>query len=97
MLIRRFGQLALVLVAASAVYAQVTSTAPLSGTVVDPSGSTIPEAAVTVQNKVTGTAYQAVTSANGTFTVPALGTGLYSVTANAKGFKQAQVHPEEIR
>jgi len=91
MFIRQFGHLAAFLTVAFVAYAQVTSTAPLSGTVVDPSGSTIPEAAVTVQNKVTGTAYQAVTSANGTFTVPALGTGLYSVTATAKGFKQAQV------
>jgi hypothetical protein len=83
MFIRQFGHLAAFLTVAFVAYAQVTSTAPLSGTVVDPSGSTIPEAAVTVQNKVTGTAYQAVTSANGTFTVPALGTGLYSVTATA--------------
>jgi hypothetical protein len=91
MLARRFGLLAFLLTLASMAYGQVTSTAPLSGTVIDPTGSVVPEAAVTVQNKVTGTAYQSMTGTNGSFTVPALGTGVYSVTATAKGFKQAQV------
>ena len=89
--VRRFGLLAVLLTAALAAYGQVTSTSTLSGTVVDPTGSVVPGASVTVQNKVTGTAYQAVTGANGGFGVPALGTGLYSVTVTAKGFKQAQV------
>ena len=89
---RRFGLLAVLLAAALAVYGQVTSTSTLSGTVVDPTGSVVPEAAVAVQNKVTGVSYQAVTGANGAFSVPALGTGMYSVTVTAKGFKQGQVY-----
>ena len=72
-------------------HSQVTSTAPLSGTVTDPTGSLIPGAAVNVTNTETGTTYQAITGANGAFNVPSLGTGTYSVTATAKGFKQATI------
>ncbi len=82
---------ALCLTAAVVGYSQVTSTSSLSGTVLDQTGSVIPDAAVTVRNTQTGVTYQVVTSSNGTFTVPALGTGTYSVAVVAKGFKQAQV------
>ena len=88
---RRFALLVLLSLLALGLHAQVTSTAPLSGTVTDPTGSVVPDAAVTVRNMETGTTYQAVTGANGSFNVPALGTGTYSVTATAKGFKQATV------
>jgi hypothetical protein len=88
---RRSVPLVCLFLLALGLQAQVTSTAPLSGTVIDPAGSLIPDAAVTVRNMETGTAYQASTGANGAFIVPALGTGTYSVTATAKGFKQATV------
>src|SRR5215468_6505360 len=89
---RRFALLVLLSLLALGLQAQVTSTAPLSGTVTDPTGSVVPDAAVTVRNMETGTTYQAVTGANGSFNVPALGTGTYSVTAVAKGFKQATIN-----
>src|SRR5215471_18534691 len=72
-------------------HAQVTATAPLSGTVIDASGSLIPGATISVTHIETGTAYQAVTGVNGSFNIPALSTGNYSVTASAKGFKQAAI------
>src|SRR4051794_9112236 len=71
--------------------AQVTATTPLSGTVTHPLGSLIPAAAITITNMETSTTYRAVTGGNGAFNVPSLATGTYSVTASAKGFKQATV------
>src|SRR5215471_13044651 len=88
---RRFCFALALCVFALGLQAQVTSTASLSGTVADPSGSLIPGAVVTVTHTETGTVYQAVTTANGAFNVPALSTGTYSVTASAKGFKQATI------
>ena len=71
--------------------AQVTSTAALSGTVSDATGSVVPNAAITVTHLENGTTYSSVTGSNGAFTVPSLPTGLYNVTAAAKGFKQETV------
>jgi Carboxypeptidase regulatory-like domain/TonB dependent receptor len=67
--------------------AQVTST--LSGTVVDSGGAVIPGAAVIVTNKSTTATFNAVTDGTGTFSVPALNPGLYSVSVSLSGFKTA--------
>src|SRR4051812_17638987 len=90
MLCQRFA-FALLPLLAIGLHAQVTSTAPISGTVTDQTGSVVPGTAVTVQNIETGANYQAVAGANGTFNVPALSTGTYSVTVSAKDFKQATI------
>src|SRR5690242_20848623 len=86
-MVRRLA--AVLFFSALGVYAQVTATAPLSGTVSDPSGSVIPGAAITVTHTETGTVYQAVTGTNGTFSVPSLGTGTYTVRASAKGDRKS--------
>jgi hypothetical protein len=67
--------------------AQVTST--LSGTVVDSAGAVIPGASVVVTNKSTTATFTAVTDGTGTFSVPALNPGLYSVNVSLSGFKTA--------
>src|SRR6266849_3902400 len=92
----RFARLglacALMMMASTVAYAQGGSTtAPLSGTVVDASGAAIPGASVTVRNNATGASYQAVSSDKGTFTVPALQAGTYTVTVSLSGFKQAVI------
>jgi hypothetical protein len=69
---------------------QVTSTAPLSGTVTDPTGAIVPGADITVRNQANGATFRNVTGENGTFIVPSLATGDYSVTVVKTGFKQAQ-------
>ncbi|HEY1339484.1 MAG TPA: carboxypeptidase-like regulatory domain-containing protein [Bryobacteraceae bacterium] len=81
----------LLLLAAAGARAQVTSTSTLSGTVLDTTGAVIPGAAITVQNEATGVEFHVVTAANGTFSVPALPSGMYAVAVEAKGFKRAQV------
>lgn len=84
--------LALLLCLSAFAYGQATSFSSLSGTVTDPTGAVIAGAQVTVKNNDTSAEFQAVSAANGTFTVPALAAGTYTVTITAQGFKQAIVN-----
>src|SRR5262245_47193713 len=92
---QRFVRLALAclmttVVGATLAYGQGGSiSAPLSGEVVDSSGAHIPGASVTVTNEATGSTYHAVSNDKGSFTVPALQAGTYTVTVTLAGFKQA--------
>lgn len=63
-----------------------TVTGSINGTVVDPSGSIIPGAAVEVTNQTTGLKRSAVSSDLGTFTVPQLPPGQYTVNVSKPGF-----------
>ena len=88
----RFFRTALILsLFAAGLYGQVSATAALSGTVTDSSGSVIQGASIHIVHTETGAAFDATTGANGTFNVPSLSTGTYSVTANATGFKQSTI------
>ena len=62
---------------------------PAHGTVVDASGAPVPGASVVVKNEGTGATYQAVSGEKGTFAVPALQAGTYTVTVSLSGFKQS--------
>jgi Carboxypeptidase regulatory-like domain/TonB-dependent Receptor Plug Domain len=72
----------------------VTST--LSGTVTDASGALIPGASVIVKRADTGITSEAVTNAEGQFTVPQLSAGKYTVTVSLSGFKTATVNDVEL-
>ena len=90
----RFFSLALTCVLAAMgstlAYGQGGNTsAPLTGTVVDASGAPVPGANVVVKNEGTGASYQAVSGEKGTFAVPALQAGTYTVTVSLSGFKQS--------
>ena len=63
------------------------ATSSLSGTVADPSGAFIPGANVAVKNNATSTEYRATTNEQGSFTVPAIDPGAYTVTVTLMGFK----------
>jgi hypothetical protein len=60
----------------------------ISGTVTDPSGSTVPAAAVTVTHEGTGLARAATANAQGVYVVPALRPGSYRLDAVAPGFRK---------
>ncbi|MFL6207718.1 MAG: carboxypeptidase regulatory-like domain-containing protein [Pyrinomonadaceae bacterium] len=68
----------------------------ITGAVADPTGAVVAGASVTVKNNATLVEYTAETSDNGTFSVPGLGTGLYTVTISAQGFKQTVVSEVKV-
>ena len=70
-------------------YAQGGSTSTISGVVTDTAKGVIPGATVVVTSNATGTKYDATTNSAGTFSVPALSAGLYSVTVSLTGFRTA--------
>ncbi|MGH9944247.1 MAG: carboxypeptidase regulatory-like domain-containing protein, partial [Pyrinomonadaceae bacterium] len=75
---------------------QVSSTGSLAGTVTDPSGAVLAGANVVVKNTATNSETTTTTAENGTFNVPALGTGIYTVAITSQGFKQAVITDVKI-
>ena len=66
-----------------------TESGTVSGTVTDPSGATIPNARVTVQNTETGQTRNGVTNSTGFFSFPALPPGPYVVNVSTDNFQKA--------
>ena len=69
--------------------AQTGSTGSIAGTVTDPTTAVVGGAAITVKNNATNQEFTTTTADNGTFNVPALASGNYTVTIAAPGFKTA--------
>ncbi len=61
------------------------------GTVTDPSGSSIPNAQVTIVNKVTARVLETQTGSNGEYLFRNLDPGTYSIKFDAKGFTKSTV------
>jgi hypothetical protein len=89
LLCKVFLVLAFVAAGGLPVFGQTTSS--LTGTVTDPTGAVVPGAAVTVKSAETGQEFTAKTNDEGIFTIPSLGTGVYTATISVKNFKQAKV------
>jgi hypothetical protein len=62
----------------------------LTGRVIDPSDSPVPEAAVSIQSESTNVTYSAKSDSRGNYTAILLPPGSYSVTVTAAGFKAAK-------
>jgi len=60
----------------------------LSGTVLDTMKLAVPGATVTATNRETGVSRTAVSSADGSFTIPDLNPGRYNVTVELQGFQK---------
>lgn len=73
------------------VLSQGITTTSLSGAIVDPTGSVVQGAEILIKNEATGSEYRAVSASNGTFSVPSLTPGVYTVTVSSRGFKQAVI------
>jgi hypothetical protein len=78
-------------------FAQATATSAIQGVVQDTGGGVIPGATVTATNEATSGKSTVVSSANGTFTIPALGVGSYTVEVELCREGRAQGHPCEHR
>jgi len=80
---------ALILLAGGPVCAQIF-TGMISGTVSDPSGASVPEAALTLTAVKRGLELKASTDANGRFVFPSLEPGEYTLTVGKSGFNTVE-------
>ncbi len=79
--------LVMVLVAFGQLAIQAQNTGAIAGTVVDQNGAVVPNATVTVKGE-SGQEFTVTTSDNGTYRIPAVQNGLYTVTVTTTtGFK----------
>jgi len=69
----------------------------ISGTVTDPNGAVVPGATVTVKSNETNSNNTVTTNADGSYTVPLLQPGGYTVSAAASGFKTSTVENVTVR
>jgi hypothetical protein len=74
---------------AATAFAQGGATSSITGVVVDSSGGAVPGVTVTAKNDATGGSSMVVTASNGSFTIPSLNVGKYTVTVTLQGFKTA--------
>ena len=85
-LIRKF---VLLLLSAGAVIAQTAPPLSVSGTVLDPSGASVPDATVELQKPPSRVLQSARTDAMGAFRFPAVLPGAYSIHVQSPGFQDA--------
>ena len=62
--------------------------ARIRGTVIDPSGASVPGAQITATNEATGIARQLVSGADGSYELISLPVGTYTLSASKNGFKK---------
>jgi hypothetical protein len=79
-------------------FAQLSTTATINGTVTDPSGAVVSGATVTVTNTDTNTPTVTSSNSDGSYVVPGLAVGTYSVSVTRDGFQTytvsgIQLHP----
>src|SRR5262249_14921689 len=75
-------------------YGQVSSS--ISGTVHDLNTEVVSCATGIVKNVATGAEFKTTSSGSGAYIVPSLGSGTYSVTVSAPGFKQVVVQDVKV-
>jgi hypothetical protein len=73
-------------------WAQLSTSATINGTVTDASGAVIPQASIVVINEATGVRTTTQTNNDGSFVLPGLVVGTYTVTVSKQGF---QTHTEK--
>jgi hypothetical protein len=89
---RQFGAVALILFAASALEAQLT-TGSIRGTISDPGGGVVAGATVTATQRDTGFTRAGKTDAAGAYSFPNLPLGRYDIKVEREGFKTKVVGP----
>ncbi len=81
--------------------AQLTTTATITGTVRDTTGAVIPQATITILNEQTGIQTTTESNAEGSFAVPALQVGRYTLKVAKQGFQTytetgIDLHPSTV-
>ena len=89
------------LVFAAPAWAQMSTTATISGTVTDASGAVVPQASLTLINEASGVRITTESNNDGSFVVPGLMVGTYTVTVTKQGFqtsteKGIALHPASV-
>ena len=80
--------------ASTALFAQATSA--INGRAVDQAGAVLPGATVTATNTGTGVARNAITNAEGLYSIPALDRGNYDLSVELSGFATASKKAVEV-
>ncbi len=75
------------LLMASAAQAQVSTTGRLTGTVTDSTGAVVANAQITAKSNATQNQLTAVSSKEGSWVIPSVAVGNYTITVAANGFK----------
>ena len=88
--------LCLLLVFAAVASAQTVTTGNIAGTVTDTQGGVLPGATVTAVHTPTGTSYEAVTGADGRFSVLNVRVGPYTVSVAMSGFKEQKQEAVDV-
>ncbi len=83
-----FSVVAFLLVALTPNLLHAQATGEITGRVADQTGALIPNVKVTATRTSTGVSQSTVTTSAGTYTIPHLQVGTYTVTADASGFKE---------
>lgn len=83
------------LLCACAIFAQ-GNTAPISGTVTDPTGASVPAAEVAIINTATGQLVKTTTNEKGEFSVTSLPAATYKVSVTKSGFRVANLDGVEL-
>jgi hypothetical protein len=84
----RIARLAICLLAGTFVAAAQTDRGSITGTVSDPTGAVVANAAIAAKNVATGQTYTATSTQTGNYTLAQLPTGAYEVTVTVQGFKK---------
>ncbi|HXB67116.1 MAG TPA: carboxypeptidase regulatory-like domain-containing protein [Candidatus Acidoferrales bacterium] len=87
------GLLTISFILATSLFGQTTS---LNGTVTDPTGAAIPNAAITIANVQTGTQRTTTSDSQGRYTMPQLTPGTYRLTAKVAGFADVTINEVEL-
>ena len=78
---------AILMIVAGTASAQIAGSGAIQGTVTDPSGGVVPQAAVTATNVATGVQTSRVTTSAGLYVLSPLAPGEYTVKVSAAGFQ----------
>src|SRR4051812_15540737 len=100
MRIRSLGRaclsLALALASVPAAFAQITTSGRLTGVVADSQGAVINRAEVVAVSNETKQEFKATSSEEGTWAIPSMPNGTYTVTVTAPNFKKTVVQSVKV-